>query len=98
MIFGRRGVVTARLTVLLLTMGCAGWLHAQENTGKIEGRVSDVQQLAVAHAGVELKSSQGAGVRQIVSDGTGHYELSDVPAGTYTLAVSSGGFEVSEQM
>ncbi len=95
MIFRRRGVCAGLLAALL------AWgvplLHAQASGGRIEGRVSDIQQLAVAHARVELKDAQGNTVRDIVSDGTGHYELSDVPAGAYTLGISSGGFETSEQ-
>ena len=59
--------------------------------------MSDVQQLAIAHAGVELKNAQGNTVRQIVSDGTGHYELTELAPGTYTLSISSGGFETNEQ-
>jgi len=47
---------------------------------------------------VELKGAQGSSVRRIVSDGTGHYELNEVGAGTYTLSVSSAEFETSDLM
>ena len=94
MTWKRRGMVVLLATLFLAG---AGWLRAQSDAGRIEGRVSDTQQLAIAHAGVELKNAQGNTVQQIVSDGTGHYELSGVTPGTYTLSFSSGGFEANQQ-
>jgi iron complex outermembrane receptor protein len=80
----------------LILAGASG-LRAQGGGGTIEGRVADSQQLAIAHATVELKDAQGRGVQTIVADGTGYYIFSGVPAGTYTLTFSSPGFEPGEQ-
>ncbi len=93
--FTRRSVSVLLLAALILAG--AGLLRAQGDGGKIEGRVSDTQQLAISHAGVELKTAQGSTVQQIVSDGTGHYELTGVAPGMYTLSISSGGFESQQQ-
>ena len=92
----RRGLGAVLIAGLILAG--TGWLHAQGDGGQIQGRVSDTQQLAIAHAGVELKNAQGNTLQRVVADGTGHYALTGVSAGSYTITISSGGFETNQQM
>lgn len=68
--------------------------RAQGDTGRIEGRISDTQQLAIPQPTVEVQS-QGKTLQRIVGDGTGHYQFTGLPAGSYTLQFSHSGFELA---
>jgi hypothetical protein len=87
----------ACLLVWAILLIAPGTTRAQQGSAKIEGRVSDSQQLALAQAVVELKTAQGNTVQKTVADGTGHYEFTDVPAGTYTLTMMRSGFSDEQQ-
>ena len=78
--------------LLALSLLWPGLISAQQESAKIEGRVSDSQQLALAQAVVELKDSQQNAVQKTVADGTGHYEFNGLAAGTYNLTMSRSGF------
>jgi len=65
---------------------------AQTGTGSIQGRVSDSQQLAMPRVSVELDDSQGNVVQKVLSDETGHYQVSAPVAGGYAIKFSRDGF------
>jgi iron complex outermembrane recepter protein len=67
--------------------------QAQTALGKIQGRVSDSQQLALDQPAVELQDAKGNMIRKTVGEHDGHYELDDVPAGDYSLKFTHDGFE-----
>src|SRR5580704_2728269 len=69
---------------------CATWLTpatGQERKGIITGLVTDSAHAILQGASVEL---QPAG-RKTASDNTGQFSISDVPPGTYALAISFVG-------
>jgi TonB-dependent receptor len=66
------------------------WLSpaaAQERPGIVTGRVTDSAHAILQGARVELQPIS----RQTVSDTTGQFSITDVPAGTYTLTISFVG-------
>jgi len=69
---------------------CAIWLapaSAQERRGIITGLVTDSAHAILQGASVELQPTG----KKTVSDNTGQFSFSDVPAGTYTLSISFVG-------
>ncbi len=65
---------------------------AQSLAGKIEGRVSDTQQLSLPQTIVSLEDLKGHEVQRSIADGTGHYAFASVPPGSYTMRFSIVGF------
>jgi TonB-dependent receptor len=79
------GAFTALLTLTLFSLAPAG---AQTTHGSISGRVVDSGGAVLPGAKVELQP----GGFSTVSDGTGQFAFTNVPAGDYTLTVNYVGF------
>jgi outer membrane receptor protein involved in Fe transport len=65
-------------------------------TGAIRGIVHDPQHRPLPGAQVVIHGPQAL-TKTVVSDANGEFQVSDVPEGAYTLAVSARGFRSSEQ-
>src|SRR5882672_9913835 len=62
-------------------------------TGKISGRVVTADTgRPVKRARVSLNAAELSGGRGMLTDDSGAYEITDLPAGRYTLNVSKSGF------
>ena len=72
-------------------------IAAQTLYGSVVGDVKDATGASVPGATVVVTNKNTGLVRQAVSDNTGHYNMSDVPAGDYSLKVSLQGFKSVEQ-
>ena len=81
--------------VLALALFASRPLAAQETTGKIEGRVTDTQGLAVPGATVTATGPQGS--KTAVTDGEGRYSLPFLTPGTYAVHGELAGFKAVEQ-
>jgi hypothetical protein len=81
--------------VLALALFASRPLAAQETTGKIEGRVTDTQGLAVPGATVTATGPQGN--KTAVTDGEGRYSLPFLTPGTYLVHGELAGFKAVEQ-
>jgi hypothetical protein len=68
---------------------------AQTTTSTIEGTVTDANGAVVAGAVVKASGTTLAAERTVTSNEEGFYRLTALPAGTYTLTVSQGGFGTS---
>jgi hypothetical protein len=79
-------LLAAAASVLCL---CA--LHAQ-TTSTIEGTITDHQGLAMAGAQVQIAGNTLGVIKSVTTDANGGYEITNLPAGTYTLTVSRDGF------
>jgi hypothetical protein len=66
---------------------------AQTDRGTITGTVSDPAGAVVPNANVEATSEGGGEIYKAGSTGTGNFTISQLPAGTYNLSVSVGGFK-----
>src|ERR1700722_9826490 len=76
-----RWMIFAASTILLTAA------DAQERRGIITGLVTDSAHGILQGASVELQPTG----KKTVSDTTGQFSIADVPAGTYTLAISFVG-------
>src|SRR5262249_37946819 len=63
-----------------------------QTTSNIEGTIKDPKGAVVSGAKITATSSSLAIERTTTSDENGFYRLTALPAGTYTIAVSSTGF------
>src|SRR5215831_15892924 len=78
-------------------LGClfllCGTGFAQSDRGTITGTIADPAGAVVAAARVEAKNTETGTLYDVVSTATGNYTLSQLPAGTYELAVTVPGFK-----
>ena len=80
---------------LLLCMSAPGLLFAQQS-GLINGSVTDPGGGSVSNAQVTLTRIGQGTVLHVTSNGTGEYAFPALEAGTYSLQVSAPGFEEFE--
>src|SRR5262245_20390512 len=75
---------------VLLISGAPMW--AQSERGTIRGTITDPTQAAVVGAAV-VAVNESTGVRsQTLTGEAGNYQISQIPAGTYTVEVEMKGF------
>jgi outer membrane receptor protein involved in Fe transport len=85
--------ICALWVVLLFT--CFASAQSEVGTTSLNGVVKDPSGAAVANAQVTARSSATGFVRQTVSTGTGLYNLTGLPVGTYEVIVETAGFKTT---
>jgi hypothetical protein len=70
---------------------------AQVTAGTVAGRVIDAQGAAVPGASVEALGNETGLTRETVSDASGAFRLTALPAGTYTVRATLSGFSPAER-
>jgi len=76
-----------------LTLVAPDVVRAQLLQGTIDGNVADSSQAAIAGAVVTAKNQQTNFTRETKTSSVGGYSLSGLPPGSYTITVSSPGFQ-----
>ena len=72
--------------------------YAQAQTaGEITGQVLDESKAAISNAAVTTTNSATGAVRKAQTDSQGHYALTDLPVGTYSITVEHEGFQQLKQ-
>ena len=89
--------ITSFVLSLLLLAGSAGSIFAQSDTGRIEGTVTDASNAVMAGATVTAVNTQTNIRSEAATNEEGHYVLTPLRVGTYTLEVSAQGFRKFEQ-
>src|SRR5215471_16065043 len=88
------------ITVLTL-LACAGTsvrLSAQSESGAtLSGDVRDQSGTPIANATVSLKKEGGGTAIKANTDNAGHYSMSRLSSGTYTIEVTSPNFSTSRR-
>src|SRR6202046_3837191 len=78
--------------VVILSLSAAGL--GQELAATLTGTVSDASGAVVAGATVVVRSEEtGADLRSVTTSNTGSFNITNLPAGRYTVTVKSAGFE-----
>lgn len=89
---GRLAVLLAPLALVLAI--CCLRAPAQELTATLSGTVTDSSGAIIPNATVKVSQNNvNGGERQVQSDSSGTYVATNLPAGTYTVSVTSAGFE-----
>src|SRR5687767_14430101 len=86
---GARHVIYGLLILLLLAAPVA----AQDNSGTINGRVTDTTGAFIPGVTVSLTSPAIQGARDAVTDETGSYRFILLPPGTYQVTYELPGFK-----
>jgi hypothetical protein len=71
--------------------------HAQLLQGAVEGNVTDASQAAVVGAEVTITNEQTNNIRTTTTGAAGNYSFPTVNTGTFTLSVTSPGFQTHNQ-
>src|SRR5580692_6895844 len=78
--------------VVILSLSAAGL--GQELAATLTGTVSDASGAVVAGATVVVHSEEtGADLRSVITSSTGSFNITNLPAGRYTVTVRNGGFQ-----
>src|SRR5713101_6765946 len=93
-----RSKALARVTVMTLAvfLVCAP-LFAQTDTGRILGSVSDQTQAVVVGAAVTITDTQRGLTRNLTSNESGEYLVTNLLPGVYTVRVAAPGFKNVER-
>ena len=83
----------ALLALPVLAISC---VHAQVLYGTLTGNVTDTSNGAVPGASVTIRNSDTGLTRTATTDGSGNYQITDVPQGNYTVTIAGQGFGSSE--
>jgi hypothetical protein len=93
--FLARGVVPA-----LVLMAAPAAIHsafAQTNSGSIQGTVTDATGAIIPGATVTIVNPVSGLSRTAVTDGSGHYQFTNLPFNPYHISVSATGFNSTSQ-
>jgi hypothetical protein len=85
------------LAVVLFMCAVPGRAAGQVLYGSIVGDVKDSSGAAMPGATVLVTNNNTGFKREVVTDGVGHFNLFDLPAGTYNLKTTQQGFRTFEQ-
>jgi hypothetical protein len=86
-------VIVSLLAVLVLVLGAAFAVRAQNITASVRGTVVDEQGAAIAGADVTITNADTGYSRSDKSDKDGAYVFQSLPIGRYTLRVGKEGFK-----
>jgi iron complex outermembrane receptor protein len=90
-------LATCILVCLLALSAGMSCLHAQGSAGTIQGTVVDQNGHAVLGASVAVVSPAGEVVRSGVTGADGKFNLTGVPAGSYSIQIANPGFAKLER-
>jgi hypothetical protein len=80
--------------VSFLVLSLSAALLSQELAGTLTGTVTDASGAVVAGATVVVHSDEtGADIRTISTSDSGNFNITNIPAGRYTVTVKNSGFE-----
>ena len=89
-------LITTALLYLLLPPG-TGILSAQGLTGQISGNVTDPSGGVIPSANVRINSIETGQSRAASTNTAGHFVITELLPGTYSMEVSANGFKKFEQ-
>jgi len=85
--------ITSALIVAMMVLPAATSQAQQSALGKIAGTVKDANGAAVSGAAVSLLHPQQALLRTTATDTSGNFSFDGVPAGSYEIRITQGGFD-----
>src|SRR4051812_20316577 len=85
------------LVVVVVICAVPGRATAQVLYGSVVGDVKDSSGAGMPGATVLVTNNNTGLTRQAVTDGVGHFNLADLPAGPYSMKATQQGFKTFEQ-
>lgn len=92
---GRRRVTSAPwlLVVVLAVFGMSGLSFGQDTNATLSGTIHDSSGAAIANAHLTLTNQATTFKSELVTNGSGEYNFTNVAPGNYTLEVNATGFQ-----
>jgi hypothetical protein len=90
---GLSPIASSLIAFLILGLLTAPQSRGQLLQGTIDGNVVDSSQAAVVNAQVRATNQETNFSRETVTNNVGGYTLPNMPPGTYSITVSSQGFQ-----
>src|SRR6185369_413624 len=84
--------IRVALGFALIVICCAASAFAQGGTGQLSGNVVDANGAVVGGASVKLTSLVNAQEREAVTNESGDFVFTLLPAGSYKLEITASGF------
>ena len=94
MLRAARGRGIPRILALLIVLGPAEVLA--QSTASISGVVKDTAGAVMPGVSVTVKNDASGAAQDVLTDGEGRYQVSALPAGTYTVTATLTGFKTAE--
>src|SRR5579863_9583512 len=93
-----RAIATAAMFAGALLVAFSPVASAQEvAVAQVDGHVTDPSGASIAGASVKMTEVDRRTVHQTITDGTGRFELPNLPTGAYLLEVDAAGFKTYKQ-
>lgn len=86
-------MTTRKNSILPLLLCGAALLHAQTNSGAIEGTITDQTKAAVRDATITATNLDDRSTRSATSGADAAYRISDLPAGRYSVTAQKSGYQ-----
>src|SRR2546425_3812651 len=77
--------------VVFMVLTCSAMLFAQSDLGRISGFIKDPSGATVPNAKVTVRNNIGV-ERQVTTNESGYYVVTNVPPGLYTMIAEAAGF------
>src|SRR2546425_5930662 len=81
--------------VVFMVLTCSAMLFAQSDLGRISGFIKDPSGATVPNAKVTVRNNIGV-ERQVTTNESGYYVVTNVPPGLYTMVAVAAGFQKYE--
>ena len=88
---------SSRAFLLFISFLSSSLLHAQGLTGQLSGSVTDPSGASLATADVSVANVQNGQSRTVKTDQQGHFVVTELLPGTFTLEIAASGFKKYEQ-
>jgi len=88
---------SSRAFLLFFSFLSSSLLHAQGLTGQLSGSVTDPSGASLATADVSVANVQNGQSRTVKTDQQGHFVVTELLPGTFTLEIAASGFKKYEQ-
>ena len=82
-----------RFATVLVLLGVAAMLRAQENRASVSGQVTDPTGASVPNAVVKVTNLEQGTTKDTLTNETGRYQVGFLEPGTYTVDIEASGFK-----
>ena len=90
----RRAALSSFVILSLVILGLSAASPAQELAATLTGTVTDASGAVVSGATIVVHSTEtGADVRNVTTSSSGGFNITNLPAGSYTVTVNNAGFQ-----
>ncbi len=86
------GYLSKALLIIGIVFGLSGVMHAQTDTGRIQGSVADLTGAVVPGATVTITNTDTGAAHTVTADSGGNFTVAALPRGNYKAVVTDPGF------